>query len=182
MGNLNLVAIAVGLAALSATVPLSFAAPVPSFVPAECQKYVDQPSEDHELKILTPGPYVPGGTIDVQAATTDSGTGTNRVRIVAIIDGTNTIYDNVQSIPGNFGSVSDTITIPADTPKGSSLDIYACFESPSNVDAEGVTHHLDVGSFFVIPESGIGAIALVGASLAGLGGFAALRSFGKGIA
>ena len=51
--------------------------------------------------------------------------------------------------------------------------MYACFETAGNLDAQGVTYHLDVGSFFVIPESGIGAIALAGASVATLGGYVA---------
>jgi hypothetical protein len=181
MHILSTVLVAAALATIFASIPLSYGAPVPSSVPAECQQYVDQPSEDHQLTILTPGPYLPGQTIDVSAGTTDTGTGATRVRIVAIIDDTTLIYNNVQILPNPYGSISDTIVIPAETSPQSDLDIYACFESPGSLTGNGVTHHLSVGSFFVIPESAIGGIALVGSSLAALAGFVYFRQFGKGI-
>lgn len=162
------------LATLGINVPAFADSDDPPFVPEECQTYVGQPSTDHEIHILTAGPYLPGGTIDVEAGTTDTGTGTNRVRIVAILGGTDVIYDNLQVLPSPFGSISDSIPIPADTTPGTSLDIYACFETPGNLTGVGVTHHLNLGSFFVIPESGIGTIALVAGSLAALGGYAVL--------
>lgn len=144
----------------------------PPFVPEECETYVRQPSTDHELNILTAATYLPGISIDVEAGTTD--TGTNRVRIVAILDGTDVIYENLQVLPSPFGSISDSIPIPANTPPGTALDIYACFETPGNLTGVGVTHHLNLGSFFVIPESGLGTVALVGASVAALGGYMAV--------
>ena len=52
--------------------------------------------------------------------------------------------------------------------------VIACFEG------QGVTHdlnafHLSVTSFFVLPESGLGAIAVVGATLGVLGGYMHFR-------
>jgi hypothetical protein len=171
---ITLIGAVLAITSTVAVIPMSYAAPVPSLVPAECQTYVDQPSEDHNITILTPGPYTPGQSIDVSAATTDTGTGANRVRIVAIIDDTTVIHNQLQVLPTS-GLVSDTIVIPADTPPHSNLDIYACFESPGTLNGAGVTHHVDVGSIFVIPESALGGIALVGSSIAALGGFAYFR-------
>ena len=172
-----LVAAVLAITTTVSAIPMSYAAPVPAFVPNECEQYVDQPSEEHQLTILTPGPYLPGDSIDVQAGTTGTGTGANRVRIVALIDDTTVIHDNVQLIPNPLGSVTDTIVIPGDTSPQSSLGIYACFESPGSLNGDGVTHHLNVGSFFVIPESAIGGIALIGSSLAALGGFVFLKGY-----
>ena len=147
----------------------------PPFLPDECEQYVGQPSTDHTLTILTSGPYYAGDQVDLEAATTDTGTGTNRVRIVAILEG-NTIYENLLLLPNPNGAVSDSFTIPNNAKQGDALDIYACFESPGSLEGDGVTHHLNIGSFFVLPESPIGVAALVGSSLAVLGGFMFLRN------
>jgi hypothetical protein len=172
---MTLIAAVLAIISTVAVIPMSYAAPVPAVVPAECQTYVDQPSEDHGITVLTPGPYLPGQSIDVSAGTTDTGTGVNRVRIVAVVDDSTVIHNQLLVLPTPYGSVSDTIVIPADTPPHSNLDIYACFESPGTLNGAGVTHHLDVGSIFVIPESALGGIALVGSSIAALGGFAYFR-------
>jgi hypothetical protein len=132
------------------------------------------------LTILTPAPYKPGDEVDLEAATTDEGTGANRVRIVAILDGS-TIYENLLILPSPKGSVQDSFTIPNDAKQGDSLDIYACFESPGSLEGDGVTHHLNVGSFFVLPESSIGAVALIASSLAVLGGFMVFRNRSTGL-
>ncbi|HKX80821.1 MAG TPA: hypothetical protein VJL54_01065 [Nitrososphaera sp.] len=157
----------------------SYANPVPSFVPGECEQYVDQPSTDHVLTVLTAGPFLPGDEIEVKAETTDTGTGTNRVRIVAILEGT-TIHENLILLPNPSGSVTDSFNIPGDAKQGDELDVYACFESPGSLQGDGVTHHLNVGSFFVLPESPIGILALVGSSLAVLGGFMVLKKRSNG--
>lgn len=146
----------------------------PPSLPSECEEYVGQPSTDHTLTILTPGPYVPGDQIDLEAETTDTGTGTSRVRVVAILEGT-TIHENLLLLPNPNGVVSDSFTIPNTAKQGDSLDIYACFESPGGLEGNGVTHHLSLGSFFVLPESPIGILALVGSSLAVLGGFMVMK-------
>lgn len=146
----------------------------PPFLPSECEQYVGQPSTDHFLNILTPAPYQPGDQIDLEAGTSDEGTGANRVRVVAILEGT-TIYENLLILPNPSGSVQDSFTLPNDAKQGDSLDIYACFESPGSLGGDGVTHHLEVGSFFVLPESSIGALALIGSSLAVLGGFMVMK-------
>lgn len=152
----------------------SYAAPVPVFVPGECEQYVDQPSTDHLLTILTAAPYLPGDEVEVEAETTDTGTGTNRVRIVAILEGT-VIHENLILLPNPNGAVTDSFTIPGTAKQGDALDIYACFESPGSLEGDGVTHHLDIGSFFVLPESPIGVLALVMSSIAVLGGFMFLK-------
>jgi hypothetical protein len=182
MINFTIILIAAGLVALVGSIPLSYANPVPSFVPAECQQYVDQPSTEHHLTVLSSAPYLPGSTIQLDAGTDGTGTGANRVRIVAVIDDTTVIYNNLQLLPNPYGSVSDSFVIPPGTTPQSSLDIYACFESPGSLTGNGVTHHLDVGSFFVVPESAIGSLALIGSSLAALGGYIHIRRFGTGIA
>ncbi|MGI0037404.1 MAG: hypothetical protein ACRD99_03505 [Nitrososphaera sp.] len=146
----------------------------PPFLPSECEQYVGQPSTDHVLTIVTPGPYMPGDEVELQAATTDTGTGTNRVRVVAILAGT-TIHENLLLLPNPSGSVDDSFTIPNDAQQGDALDIYACFESPGSLEGDGVTHHLNVGDFFVVPESPIGILALVASSLAVLGGFMVMK-------
>lgn len=63
---------------------------------------------------------------------------------------------------------------------GTTWEVVACYEGPN---LEGIdrtigvnTIHLDVDSFFVLPESQIGAAALVSASLASLGAFMFLRN------
>lgn len=151
----------------------------PQFLPSECEQYVGQPSTDHVLNILTPGPYQPGDQVDLEAGTTDTGTGANRVRIVAILEG-NTIHENLLILPNPSGSVQDSFTIPNTAKQGDSLDVYACFESPGSLEGDGVTHHLNVGSFFVLPESSIGALALVGSSLAVLAGFMVMKKNSTG--
>ena len=146
----------------------------PPFLPTECEQYVGQPSTDHILTIVTPGPYLPGDEIELQAATTDTGTGTSRVRVVAILEGT-TIHENLLLLPNPSGSVVDSFILPGDAKQGDALDIYACFESPGSLQGDGVTHHLEVGSFFVLPESPVGILALVASSLAVLGGFMVMK-------
>lgn len=147
----------------------------PPFIPIECEQYVGQPSTAHVLTILTPGPYLPGDVVELEAGTTDTGTGANRVRIVAILDGTTLIHENLLILPNPYGSVSDSFNIPSDADPKSSVDVYACFESPGSLRGDGVTHHLGLGSFFVLPESPIGILALVGSSVAVLGGFMAMK-------
>src|SRR6185503_18695390 len=110
----------------------------PPFLPSECEPYVGQPSTDHILTIVTPGPYLPGDEIELQASTTDTGTGTSRVRVVAILEGT-TIHDNLLLLPNPSGSVDDSFTLPGDAKQGDALDIYACFESPGSLKGDGVT-------------------------------------------
>lgn len=146
----------------------------PPVVPGECEQYVGQPSTSHILTILTAGPYFAGDQIDLEAETTDTGTGASRVRIVAVLEGT-TIHENLLLLPNPNGSVADSFTIPNDAKQGDALDIYACFESPGSLQGDGVTHHLNLGSFFVLPESPIGILALVGSSLAVLGGFMVMK-------
>jgi hypothetical protein len=148
----------------------------PPFLPNECQQYVGQPSTAHVLTILTPAPYLPGDEVQLSAGTTDTGTGANRVRIVAILDGTTVIHQNLLILPNPYGSVNDSFEIPNDADPKSSVDIYACFESPGSLRGNGVTHHLGLTSFFVLPESPIGILALIGSSVAVLGGFMALKS------
>ncbi len=52
--------------------------------------------------------------------------------------------------------------------------VKACFEGQGGT-FDLSTFHLNVASFFVLPESGLGAIAVVGASLGVLGGYMHLR-------
>ncbi len=152
----------------------------PPFLPTECEQYVGQPSTDHELTILTAAPYLPGDEVQIEAGTTDTGTGANRVRIVTILDGTTVIHENLLILPSPSGSVTDSFNIPSDAQDGDSLDIYACFESPGSLEGDGVTHHLGIGSFFVVPESPIGILALVASSLAVFGGFMVMKSRSTG--
>jgi hypothetical protein len=63
---------------------------------------------------------------------------------------------------------------------GMTWEVIACYEG-TNVEGNdrtiGVnTVHLDVDSFFVLPESPVGTAALISASLASLGAFMFLRS------
>jgi len=152
----------------------------PPFLPQECQQYVGQPSTAHALTILTPGPYLPGDEVQLSAGTTDTGTGANRVRIVVILDGTTVIHQNLLILPNPYGSVNDSFDIPNDANPNASVDVYACFESPGSLRGNGVTHHLGLSSFFVLPESPIGILALIGSSVAVLGGFMALKNRSTG--
>ena len=47
---------------------------------------------------------------------------------------------------------------------------------------EKMSHPVDIGSFFLTPESAAVGIALVGSPVAVLGGFVYLKQFGKGMA
>ena len=147
----------------------------PSFIPKECATYVGQPSTAHVLTILTPGPYLPGDEVQLTAGTTNTGTGANRVRIVVILDDTTVIHQKLMILPNPYGSVNDSFEIPNDADPKSSVDVYACFESPGSLRGTGVTHHLGLSSFFVLPESPIGILALVGSSVAVLGGFMVMK-------
>jgi hypothetical protein len=62
---------------------------------------------------------------------------------------------------------------------GTTWEVIACYEG-TNVEGNdrtiGVnTVHLDVDSFFVLPESPVGTAALISASIASLGAFMLLR-------
>lgn len=57
----------------------------------------------------------------------------------------------------------------------STWEVVACYENVDRTLA-GDTIHIDVDSFFVLPESPIGIFALVASSLASLGGFIVLRN------
>lgn len=63
---------------------------------------------------------------------------------------------------------------------GTTWEVVACYEGTNLEGTDrtiGVnTIHLDVDSFFVLPESQVGAAALVSASLASLGAFMFLRN------
>lgn len=152
----------------------------PSFLPSECEEYVGQPSTAHVLNILTAGPYLPGDLVELEAGTTDTGTGASRVRIVAVLEGTTVIHNNLLLLPNPSGTVDDSFNIPNDADPQSSIDVYACFESPGSLQGDGVTHHLSLDSFFVLPESAIGILGLVGSSLAVLGGFMVMKKRNSG--
>ncbi len=155
---------------------LSFAdSETPSFVPDACADYVGQPSSDHFLKVIPLGDNLPGDSIRVEAGTTSAGTGSNAVRIVAAANG-NVFHDNEWTLPNPYGQVTDEFGIPMSAPYNAKIDIYACFESPGSSQGQGVTQHLEGGSFFVLPESPVGIAALIGSSLAAFSGFVFLKS------
>jgi hypothetical protein len=160
------------LATLGTTIELSYAdSDTPPFVPDECEDYSPQDSTKHFLRVDSLGDDLQGDPIRVVAGTTDSGTGAGRVHIVAIMEDTTVFHDNVLLLPSPYGNVSEVFNIPGDAPFGATIVIYACFESPGSLQEVGVTHHLNTRTFFVLPESSFGAVALIGSSLAALGGF-----------
>jgi hypothetical protein len=142
--------------------------PPPPPADQECSKYVEQPSDAHTLT-LDKSNVLPGDNITATASVTGNGTGANRIRFVWIDDQTNTVVqENIytrgsDSVPW---SRSDTFIVPSSAKPGDSFTVVACFESPNNTNAVGVTHHVNVGSFMVVPESILGALALTGAGFA----------------
>ncbi|MEM0029953.1 MAG: hypothetical protein QW572_05950 [Candidatus Nitrosocaldus sp.] len=142
--------------------------PPPSPADEACAKYEEQPSDAHTLT-LNKSSALPGDTVTATATVTDNGTGANRIRFVWIDDTTNTI---VQSNLYTRGSDSapwarqDTFTVPMSAQPGDSFTVVACFESPNNIVGKGVTHHVNIGSFMVVPESILGMLGVVGAGLA----------------
>ena len=189
MNNSKTVTLIVAALALTATGLIvapqqSFAdKATPAFIPPNCETFVGQPSHSHTLNVLTAGPYLPGGSINVQAGTTHTGTGANRVRIVAMIDNATTFQSDLKILPNPFGIVNDTIHVPNSVTSGQQIDLYACDESPGSLNGVGVTHHvnsaiLTVGTIFPLPESALGTIGLVAASLGALGGFLMLTKKG----
>ena len=54
-------------------------------------------------------------------------------------------------------------------------DVVACYEDSERTLA-GDTIHIDVASFFVLPESPVGVFALIGTSLATMGAFLVIRN------
>ena len=170
-------ALTILVASLGTAIQLSYAdSDTPPFVPDECEDYSGQPSTKHFVRVDSLGDDLQGDPIRVVAGTTESGTGASRVHIVAIMEDTTVFHDSVLLLPSPYGNVSEIFNIPGDAPYGATIDIYACFESPGSLQGVGVTHHLNTRTFFVLPESSLGAVALVGSSLAVLGGFMFLRN------
>jgi hypothetical protein len=134
-----------------------------------CRPYVEQPSDAHTLT-LDKSNVLPGENITATASVTAAGTGVNRIRFVWIDDQTNTVVQENLYTRGNDNpsswSRSDTFIVPSSAQPGDSFTVVACFESPNNTNAIGVTRHVNVGSFMVVPESILGALALTGAGFA----------------
>ena len=141
--------------------------PPPSPADAECASYVDHQSDAHMLTV-NPTTVLPGGTVTATATVTDTGTGANRIRFVWIDDATNTIVQTNLYTRGNDNppwSRQDTFTIPSTAKPGDSFTVVACFETPNNTIGKGVTHHVNVGAFMVVPELLLGSIGLAGSML-----------------
>lgn len=73
---------------------------------------------------------------------------------------------------------TDSMTIAQDilfaVPGPGVIFVFACYEDAVSTIA-GATIHFDADTFFVLPESPIGAVSMTLASLAALGGFIYLR-------
>ena len=130
---------------------------------------MEHPSDAHTLT-LDKNNVLPGEDITATASVTAAGTGANRIRFVWIDNQTNTVVQENLYTRGNDNpsswSRSDTFTVPMSAKPGDSFTVVACFESPNSPRGEGVTHHVNVGSFMVVPESILGALALTGAGFA----------------
>ncbi len=142
--------------------------PIPYPADQVCRPYVDHPSDAHTL-ILDKSSVLPGEDITATAAITDTGTGANRIRFVWIDKNDNIVQTNLYIRGGDNPSSwsrSDTFTVPMSAQPGDTYRVVACFETPNNTNAVGVTHHVNVVSFMVVPESILGALALAGAGFA----------------
>jgi hypothetical protein len=142
--------------------------PPPPPADQECRPYVEQPSDAHTLT-LDKSNVLPGDNITATASVTGNGTGANRIRFVWIDQNDNIVQTNLYTRgsdnPSSW-SRSDTFIVPSSAKPGDSFTVVACFETPNNTIAVGVTHHVNVGSFMVVPESILGALALTGAGFA----------------
>ena len=85
-------------------------------------------------------------------------------------------------VPGSCGAgceeyrvTFDPVTAGADTTPGNELHIKVYFYDASGALIDDQGKDIRIHSFLVIPESPIGMLALVGAALAGLGGFYLLK-------
>lgn len=141
--------------------------PPPSPADKECAKYVDHKSDAHTLTI-DKSQALPGDTVTATAKVTDNGTGANRIRFVWIDKSGNIVQSNLYPRGSDTPpwSRSDTFTVPNIAQPGDTYTVVACFETPNNTIGKGVTHHVNVGSFMVVPESIIGALALAGSGFA----------------
>ena len=144
--------------------------PPPPPADQECRPYVHHPSAAHNLT-LDKSNVQPGEDITATASVTAAGTGANRIRFVWIDQNDNIVqtklYTRGSDNPSSW-SRSDTFTVPTSAQPGDTYKVVACFETPNNTNAVGVTHHVNVGSFMVVPESILGALAVTGAGFATL--------------
>ncbi len=160
------------VALLVAVVDNAYATGGPIPYPADqvCRPYVEHLSDAHTLT-LDKSNVLPGEDITATAAITAAGTGANRIRFVWIDQNDNIVqtklYTRGSDNPSSW-SRSDTFTVPTSAQPGDTYKVVACFETPNNTNAVGVTHHVNVGSFMVVPESILGALAVTGAGFATL--------------
>ncbi len=142
--------------------------PIPPPADQVCRPYVDHPSDAHTLT-LDKSSVLPGENITATAAITDNGTGANRIRFVWIDNNNNIVQTNLYTRgnddPSSW-SRNDIFTVPTSAQPGDTYTVVACFETPNNTNAVGITHHVNVGSFMVVPESILGVLALTGAGFA----------------
>ncbi len=145
-------------------------------IPVECPQFVGDAitNKVHDVNILNVGNINPGDDVTAEA----SFQGTSAVDTVRFVwkDGTGTtvqVADVPKPLIGSTWSVQDTFNSVYGP--NTEWTVIACFISEHHT-ADVNNLHIDVTSFFVLPEAAIGAIAIVGSSLAAFGGYSMLRN------
>jgi hypothetical protein len=144
--------------------------------PPECLPWVGAAtvSVDHSLAILNGDGIQPGDDVTAEAAV-NSGSLVSQVRFLWYDASDTLVRQNVvpKAVVGNPWAVQDTFE--GVYGPNTEWHVVACYEGAGKTHAINI-YHIDLASFFVLPEAAIGTIALVGASLAAYGGFTTLRN------
>ena len=187
MNRIPVLVVAAAIAAIG-SVPFSFADnPEDVAIPAECNPFTDGIEFVHTLSatrfpvpVDPDEPLFPGDTaiaianfnnpLNDQFQTEDI----EQVRFLWY-DGTGALQqETVVPVDTDATTIADDMFVGVYGP-GTTWEVVACYEN-SDSTVGGDTIHVDVDSFFVLPESPLGAVALVAMSLGSLGAFMILKS------
>ena len=187
MNQIGVLLAAAAIVAILGSIPFSFADnPDGIAIPAECKPFSDGIEFVHTLRatkfpipVDPDEPLFPGDTaiaianfnnpLNEQFQTEDI----EQVRFLWY-DGTGTLQQQtVVPVDTDATTLADDKFFGVYGP-GTTWEVVACYEN-SDSTVGGDTIHVDVDSFFVLPESPLGAVALVASSLASLGAFVVLR-------
>ena len=144
-------------------------------IPEQCSPYIGDAvvKHIHSLTIFGGNMVQPGDNVKAEAKLQGNSL-VDKVRFLWY-DGTG-MKVREQIVPRPMPSADWKVddTFPGVYGPNTEWEVIACFEGQGKTFALK-TFHLNVASFFVLPESGLGAIAVVGASLGVLGGYMHLR-------
>lgn len=172
----TLLAVIAAASAFGTSIPVSYAHNPDGVgpIPPQCLPFLGNSVilRTHDLQVLTAPPILIGSQVDVQA-TIDGPTNVDQVRFLWY-DSTDTLVRENVIGGGVHAGGAYVDSIPAIPGPLGEWKVIACFEQGHETrDANDL--HINVESFFVLPESALGAVTLVGGSFAALGGYMFLK-------